>query len=98
MHLNQINGEVKKISLPEFLTLFAPAVQDAIVKIYAREDVSGVVCYENLDLSSSQIGTRSALAYGPGCQVKTIEEAAKYRLGDVPSRFQYPVAYASKTI
>lgn len=49
--------------------------------------------FEVLDLSSSQVGHRTFLAYGPG-RTHTKETAAAGRLGDVPSRFAYAVAYA----
>lgn len=79
-----------------FLGMFDPSVHAAIESRLARPGVIGVACFENQDFSSSRFGDRTALIYGPGCTIKTRDEIAKQRLGDVPSRFQYPVAYYEK--
>ena len=93
---NPISGKLTEKSLGDFLALYDPEVHAAIIERLNRRDVSGVVSYENLDLCSSQCGHRTALIYGPGCTYKTLDEAAAGRLGDVPSRFEYPREYYAK--
>ena len=47
---------------------------------------------ECLQMDSSQFGKRSALCLGPHCTYGVGEIERGMRLGDVPSRFQYPTA------
>lgn len=61
-----------------------------------RDDVAGICIFENLDMWSSNLGESSALAYGPGCTYKTIDDLKGQHLGDVPSRFKYPTQYYEK--
>lgn len=88
--------ELKPVTRPEFIALFDPEVHDEINTRLDRPDVAGVVCFENLDLDSPNLGIRSALIYGPGCTAKNISDLRERHLGDVPSRFQYPVFYYQK--
>jgi len=57
-----------------------------------RDGVDAVVCFENLDMSSNQLGRRTAMAIGPDRTYKTVDAVQGKHLGDVPSRFQWPVA------
>lgn len=93
---NPISGKLTEKSLGDYLALFDKEVHAAILERLNRKDVDGVVCFVNLDFSSSQFGHRTALIYGPGCTYKTLEETAAGHLGDVPSRFQYPQEYYQK--
>lgn len=96
---NIIGGEVKPMSKAEFYALFAPETQDELERKWVGDTgLTGFVCYENLQMDSSQFGTRTALAFGAGFSAPNPERAVEMypRLGDVPSRFQYPVAYCSK--
>ena len=52
-----------------------------------------LVLFENQALDSSNLGMRSVLPVGPEQGLKTLEEIAGRPIGDVPSRFQYPVEY-----
>jgi hypothetical protein len=89
---NTISGEIKEVSQESFLALFDKEVHAKIVKNSRQTGVEAVVCLENLQMDSSQCGHRAALIVGPSCtfQVKHLEDG--FRLGEVPSRFQYPVA------
>lgn len=80
----------------DFLTLFTEDVHDQINTLLDRPDVAGVVCFENLNLGSPELGQRSALIYGPGCENKTIDDLRDRHLGDVLGRFQWPVHYYQK--
>ena len=77
----------------EFLELFDESVRERILSAAARNQATHVVCFENVMLDSSQLGARSALCIGPQCTYKTLQEIEGKRLGDVPSRFQYPRSY-----
>ena len=88
--------ELKPVTRPEFLALFESEVHDQIKHLLDRADVAGVVCFENLALDSPCLGHRTALIYGPGCENKVLTDLRERHLGDVPSRFQYPVFYYQK--
>ena len=88
-----VSGEVKELSKAQFLELFDPSVRGAIERNAAKPGVDAVVCFEVLQMDSSKFGHRQALIVGPGCTYKVSDiEGAGFRLGDVPSRFAYPVA------
>ena len=88
-------GKMTPITLTRLLGRFHESVWDKILAQAAREDVTHIVVFENLDLCSSRLGDRTALAVGPGCTTTTVEEAASRWLHDLPSMRQYPVAYAN---
>ena len=88
--------ELKPVTRPEFIALFESDVHDQINTLLDRPGVAGVVCFENLDISSPSLGHRAALIYGPGCETKSLTDLRERHLGDVPSRFQYPVFYWQK--
>lgn len=90
-----VSGTLKELNEVEFLALFDPEVHETIRERANREGVEAVVCMEVLQMDSSCFGMRSALIVGPGCtlQLAEIETHPNFRLGDVPSRFQYPTAY-----
>jgi hypothetical protein len=83
----------KLITREEFLAQFHDEAQETLIKALARPDVTGVVCFENLQMDSSHFGERSGLVFGPGCTYKLLADVLAGRLGDVPSRFKYPVSY-----
>lgn len=85
------------VSLEDFLKLFDEEVHGKIRGAALADGATHVLCMENLDLWSSNLGHRTALIVGEK-QTWTLQKALGtpyFRLGDVPSRFQYPVAYAS---
>lgn len=86
----------KQVTREEFLALFQKELHSQINRHIDRRDVLGVVCFENIDMSSSDLGQRSALIYGAKCTCKTLDICLAGRLGDVPSRFQYPKYYYVK--
>jgi hypothetical protein len=86
---------IKDITLDALIALFDPSVHDRLRELAKRETVSHLVVFEVLDLSSSQLGHRTAVAIGPGCTYTQLYQIKNQRLGDVPSRFQYPVAAAA---
>lgn len=92
----------RHVSFPDFLRLFEEELHGKIRGAALRPGITHVVCFENLDMWSSQFGRRVALAVGErpaGAEVPTWKLsdvlAPHFRLGDLPSQFQYPVAYAS---
>ena len=87
----------RHVKLEDLLRLFDEEVHGKIRGAALQEGVTHVVCFENLDMWSSQLGARTALVVGSK-QSFTLEKVLGtpyFRLGDVPSRFKYPVAYAS---
>lgn len=86
----------KEISREEFLALFEKEVHPSINRIIDEADTHGIVCFENIDTSSRNLGDRTAVIYGPGRTSSHLEEILGRHLGDVPSRFQYPVFYFVK--
>lgn len=86
----------RHVSLEDFFRLFDQDVHGKIRGAALADGATHVVCFENLDMWSSQAGARTALVVGAK-QTYTLEQILRKpfsRLGDVPSRFQYPVAYA----
>lgn len=86
------------VTLQEFFDLFDEEVHDALRAQLKKPYVRGIVCFENLALDSSHCGERTALIYGDGCTYWTLPGVLCGRLGDVPSRFQYPVKYFVKPV
>lgn len=76
-------------TLEEFLALFDESVHGQIREALELPGTDGVACMTVLDMSSSSLGMRTALVFGPERSCKT-EELPNRHLGDVPSRFQYP--------
>lgn len=92
----------RHVAFDDFLKLFDDDIHGPIRGLAIKEGVTHLICMENLDFCSSQLGKRTAMAAGnPTAQAlgrQTLAEllgTAFLRLGDVPSRFQYPVAYTS---
>lgn len=90
-----VTGPVHELTEEQFLALFDPEVHETIRTKANQPGVEAVVCMEVLQMDSSCFGMRSALIVGPDCsyQLAQIETHPNFRLGDVPSRFQYPTAY-----
>lgn len=93
----------RHVSLEDFLRLFNPDLHGKIRGAALAPGITHVVCLENLDMWSSRCGHRMALTVGvkpDGAETPTwtIEQVLKtpyFRMGDTPSRFAYPVAYAA---
>lgn len=85
-----VSGEVKAVSKEEFFGLFDPIVHERLEESAKLPGTAALVCFENLQMDSMSFGCRTAMAMGPGRSsgLEAIESGA--RLGDVPSRFQYP--------
>ncbi len=90
---NAISGTIKKIPWSTLIVMFDASVRDQIVALSNRPHVEGLMVYQCLQLDSTMAGQCAAVIYGPGCTFKTLDHAAQSRLGQVPSQFQYPVAY-----
>jgi len=84
---------MKEVSIPEFFELFDASVHAEILNRVSSYQATHLVCYEVQALDSSCLGDRTAMVAG-GQASSTFEEASTGRLGDVPSRFQYPTYYA----
>ena len=95
MYQNPISGKLKRITLEDLFGLFDPEIHKQIQTLHDKPNALGLVVYENLQMDSSQFGARAVLVVGPGFSTPSIEIASKNRLGDVPSRFQYPTKYVA---
>lgn len=82
-----------KLTLSELLSKFDVEVHPALLKLANKEDVLGVVVFENLQMGSSEFGLRTALAVGPNNTYKMVAECEKIWLRDLPSQRQYATAY-----
>lgn len=87
----------RHISFDDMLSLFDEEVHGKIRGAALADGVTHVVCFENLDLWSSHGGDRTAMVVGTqqSYPLAKVLQTPYFRLGGVPSRFQYPVAYAS---
>ena len=82
----------KEVTWNEMLAELDESVHEAIKDAAAINQASAIVVIENLDMWSSRHGDKSALCVGPTCTYKRVEDVK--RIGDVPSRFQYPKVWA----
>lgn len=88
----------KHVSLDDYLSLFDKSVHEKILATLEFDGATHVVCFENLDMWSSQFGHRTSIVVGSkqGQSLEKVLTTPYARIGEVPSRFQYPVAYASR--
>ncbi len=91
---NDIGGEIVQVPWDQLIEMVDEGLRTAVCNMAAREGVEGVVCFEVLQMDSSQFGHRTFMCFGPGCTYKDVPTG---HLGDVPSRFAWPVAYWSKS-
>lgn len=87
---------MKKITVEELSEMFDAEEQDKLAGMFFRSDVTAIVVFQNQMMDSSRFGESTAVAIGPGCTYKTLEDIRGRHLGDVPSRFQHPIAYVEK--
>jgi len=87
---------MKEITLEQLFSHFDPEVHDAIRKAILRNNASHLVVFECLQMDSSNLGKRTALCVGPTCTytLDHVINTPHFRIGDVPSRFEYPTMYA----
>jgi hypothetical protein len=93
--INPVSGEVKEITIFDLLEKMDPSTHASIMEMAARyPDKEALVLFECLQMDSGHCGSLSVLAMGPSNSwpLSKVEDAG-FRLGDVPSRFLYPVAY-----
>lgn len=85
-----ISGEIVELKLEEFLALFDESIHTNILELTKHyPDAQGLVCFENIQLDSSERGMRTASVFGPS---NTYNEGnlSDVRLGNLPSNFRYP--------
>jgi DNA polymerase III epsilon subunit-like protein len=85
---------MKEITFDELLEEFDESVHEAICRSIGKNDATHIVVAENVQLDSSLLGARTAMAVGPTCTDKTVEECEGRWLNDLPSQRQYFVRYA----
>ena len=73
----------------------AGTIEDLAARVKSQNPTAtGAALFINSDFSSSQFGRWTILAIGPDQTYKRIEDLAGSHLHDLPSQWQYPVAYA----
>ena len=90
---------MKKITVAEMLANAADDTQrERLTSMLAKTESGGFVMYENTDMSSSNLGARSFLAFGEPWSMRTAHVVTRRHpwLYDLPSQRQYPVAYCIK--
>jgi len=87
---------MRKLNKKQLMESFDRSSQNAIEVVLSKEDVAGIVVFENQTLNSSRLGEITALIYGPGCTYKSHEELEGKHLGDLPSERKYPIGYYEK--
>lgn len=86
---------MKGMDFEDLLALFEPSVRTAIRAAALSCDATHVVCFEDLDVCSSELGKRTAVCMGPTCTYKSPEDTGGKWLNDLPCRRQYPRVYAA---
>jgi hypothetical protein len=87
---------VEKITCAEMIERFDKSVRKKVENLLNKDGTDGMVLFENQDLSSSHIGEKTGVVFGPARTYKTLNALKVGHLGDVPSRFKYSVAYCLK--
>jgi hypothetical protein len=85
-----------QLSFDELLAMFSQQVHGTLAQLLNTEGVEGCGVFENVTLDSSELGSRSALVYGPSCTYKSWHEMEGQHLKDLPSQRQEFVAYFMK--
>ena len=92
-----VSGELKRITLDEMLALADESIYEQLTRLYNTDKYTGLVCFEVLDMCSSQLGHRTFCVIG-GDTFPNVESLVNgnVHLGDVPSRMAYPKVYCLK--
>jgi hypothetical protein len=85
---------MKEITFDELLEEFDESVREAICRAIGKNDATHIVVAENAQLDASSSGAITAMAVGPTCTYKTVEECEGKWLHDLPSQRQYFTRYA----
>ena len=83
------------LSVAELLARFDPSTHERLLdmlegKIEGVGTLEAVALFENVNFDSSHFAERKALAVGPSCTYKTVEEIRGRWLNDLPSQRLYP--------
>jgi hypothetical protein len=87
--VHQVSGPIKALSREEYLGLFDPDCLKGLLAHEKKPDVIAMVCFENIQLDSSECGNRTSVIIG-NTFTWNMGSIVTARLGDVPSRFRYP--------
>lgn len=81
---------------PLQLTDFDEKVHKDILACWRKAGTSAMVMFEDLELGPDKRSYGKALPVGPDWSYKAVEHVQGQRIGDVPSRFQWPTACVAK--
>lgn len=84
--------------MEDLLGMFEPEIQAVVKERIKKRKPDAVVVMEVRQMDATAYGNRSVLLVG-GQFTYTLSDVLQpgFRLGDVPSRHEYPVAYALVT-
>lgn len=92
-----LERNVERISYTELLECMDVSTHEQIARLAGREGFRGFVMYRNETFDSSCFGEEKMMACGDeGYFTYTIAKALVSHLGDVPSRFMYPIWFYDK--
>lgn len=87
---HETSGKIVELNKEAFFALFDESIHANMERLFTTYPTAqGLVCFENLDMSSSHMGERTACPIGPDNTI-TFDNLNKARLGAVPSVAQYP--------
>jgi hypothetical protein len=97
-YINPVAGKLEKLEelgdLYDYLKADAEHAEKLRNVLAAHPNAEGLVIYECLQMDSSELGRRTTMVVGPGCEgAESIEKASQGHLYDLPSQRQYPRAY-----
>jgi hypothetical protein len=87
--MNDTTTKLEELDLASFLAKFDDSVREALLIKLQNDGVDALVGFENVNLSSSALGARTALTVGPGCTYKSVAEVEGQHLNDLPSQRMY---------
>lgn len=61
----------------------------------AETGATALVLFENVQMDSQSLGSKTVLAIGPDCTYQDIEDVEDKHLGDLPSQREYPQMWCS---
>ena len=89
---------MREITWAQLLGMFSEDTHAPLTETMKRwPTAEGMIVFECLDMSSSRLGERSAMPYGPDNTIKALDDVKGKWLNDLPSQRQYPVAVWKKS-
>jgi hypothetical protein len=81
-------------TLDSILERMDPSTHHAIREAIHVNQATAIVLYRNNDMCSSHLGESTVVCIGGLCSSQSLDSINGLHLGDVPSRFQWPIEWA----